>query len=117
MCIRDRRELTAVIKFHGQRIEITGRGNGPIDAYVDAINRIFDVDFRVVDFHQHATGKGHDAQSACYIEIQGDHSVTRYGAALHSNIVSSSLNAVTSAFNRAIKAGVLDPQLSGDKNV
>ncbi len=113
----DMRELTAVIKFHGQRIEISGRGNGPIAAYVDAINRIFDVDFRVVDYHQHATGKGHDAQSASYVEIQGDKSVTRYGAALHSNIVTSSLSAVTSAFNRAIKIGVLDPQLSGDKNV
>lgn len=113
----DMRELTAVIKFHGQRIEINGRGNGPIAAYVDAINRIFDVDFRVVDFHQHATGKGHDAQSASYVEIQGDKSVTRYGAALNSNIVTSSLAAVTSAFNRAIKIGVLDPQLSGDKNV
>ena len=113
----DMRELTAIIKFHGQRIEVSGRGNGPIAAYVDAINRIFDVDFRVVDFHQHATGKGHDAQSASYVEIQGEKSVTRYGAALNSNIVTSSLAAVTSAFNRAIKIGVLDPQLSGDKNV
>lgn len=113
----EQREIKAVIKFHGQRIEIEGRGNGPIAGYVDAINRIFDVDFRVVDYHQHATGKGQDAQSACYVEIQAGKSVTRYGASLNANIVTASLTAVTSAFNRAIKAGLLDPQLSGDTNV
>lgn len=110
------RELQAVVAFHGQHISVEGCGNGPIAAYVDAINRMFDVDFRVVDYKQHATDKGEDAQSACYVEIQAGQSVTRYGAALHSNIVTASLKAVTSAFNRAIKAKLLDPQLSGEKH-
>ena len=113
----EQRELDAAVLFHGQKISIQGRGNGPIAAYVDAINRMFDVEFRVVDYHQHATGKGEDAQSACYVEIQAGKSVTRYGASLHSNIVTASLKAVTSAFNRAIKLGILDPQLSGDNHV
>lgn len=111
------RDLQAVVQFHGQHVSIEGRGNGPIAAYVDAINRMFDVEFRVVDYNQHATDKGEDAKSACYVEIQAGNSVTRYGAALHSNIVTASLKAVTSAFNRAIKLGILDPQLSGDKHV
>ena len=111
------RDLQAQVTFHGQHISVEGRGNGPIAAYVDAINRMFDVEFRVVDYNQHATDKGEDAQSACYVEIQAGQSVTRYGAALHSNIVTASLKAVTSAFNRAIKAEILDPQLSGEKPV
>ena len=64
------RTLTAVVTFNGVQHEIAGRGNGPIDAFVNALKTHFSVDFRVVDYHQHATGGGADAQSACYFEIQ-----------------------------------------------
>jgi len=103
------RTLTASVMFRGQELEISGRGNGPIDAFVNAIKRTFDVDFRVVDYHQHATGAGADAQSACYFEIQAGKGATRYGAALNSNIVTASLAAVCSAFNRAVVDNLLTP--------
>ena len=105
------RTLTAEIMFNDEQYTITGRGNGPIDAFVDAIKSHFGVDFRVVDYHQHATGVGADAQSACYFEIQAGKGATRYGAALHSNIVSASLMAVCSAFNRAVKHELLTPNV------
>ena len=103
------RNLTAVIMFNGEQHEIAGRGNGPIDAFVNAVKSHFSVDFRVVDYHQHATGGGADAQSACYFEIQAGKGATRYGAALNSNIVSASLMAVCSAFNRAVGDNLLQP--------
>ncbi|MFK7854058.1 MAG: 2-isopropylmalate synthase [Granulosicoccus sp.] len=103
------RYLTAVVTIDGQEHEIKGQGNGPIDAFVNAIKTCFNVDFRVVDYHQHATGVGADAQSACYFEIQAGKGATRYGAALHSNIVSASLMAVCSAFNRAVQDELLAP--------
>ena len=105
------RFLTAVVMFDDEEHEITGRGNGPIDAFVNALKTRFSVDFRVVDYHQHATGTGADAQSACYFEIQAGKGATRYGAALNSNIVSASLMAVCSAFNRAVSDGLLKPSL------
>ncbi len=104
------RSLTAVVKVNGEEREITGQGNGPIDAFVHAIKTALDVDFRVVDYHQHATGAGADAQSACYFEIQAGKGATKYGAALNSNIVSASLMAVCSAFNRAVLDGLLTPK-------
>ena len=103
------RSLTAVVKVNGSEREITGQGNGPIDAFVHALKTALDVDFRVVDYHQHATGAGADAQSACYFEIQAGKGATKYGAALNSNIVSASLMAVCSAFNRAVLDGLLSP--------
>ena len=103
------RTLTAVVTFNGVEHEIAGRGNGPIDAFVNALKMHFSVDFRVVDYHQHATGGGADAQSACYFEIQAGKGATRYGAALNSNIVSASLMAVCSAFNRAVGDSLLKP--------
>ncbi|NND91188.1 MAG: 2-isopropylmalate synthase [Granulosicoccus sp.] len=103
------RWLTAVVLVNGKRCEIKGQGNGPIDAFVHAIKSHMNVEFRVVDYHQHATGAGADAQSACYFEIQAGKGATRFGAALHSNIVSASLMAVCSAFNRAVHDGLLEP--------
>lgn len=103
------RSLSADVLFNGEPITISGQGNGPIDAFIHAIKAHFHVDFRVVDYHQHATGGGADAQSACYFEIQVGKGATRYGAALHSNIVTASLTAVCSAFNRAVADKLLDP--------
>ena len=103
------RSLTAKVLLNGKECEISGQGNGPIDAFVQAIKTELDVDFRVVDYHQHATGIGADAQSACYFEIQAGKGATRYGAALNSNIVSASLMAVCSAFNRAVADDLLTP--------
>ena len=105
------RSLTASIVYQGKEMQITGQGNGPVDAFVQAITAEFGVDFRIVDYHQHATGAGADAQSACYFEIQVGKGETRYGAALHSNIVSASLIAVCSAFNRAVNDALLKPSL------
>lgn len=108
---QEKRELLATVKIQGQEREIKGIGNGPIDAFVNALNRTFEVDFRVVDYHQHAISKGADALSACYVEIQAGSAETRYGAAMNSNIVFASLEAVCSAFNRAVAAGVLEPSM------
>ncbi|MEE9322193.1 MAG: 2-isopropylmalate synthase [Granulosicoccus sp.] len=110
------RTLTAFIEVDGLEVTLTGQGNGPIDAYVNALTQHFGIDFRVVDYHQHTTGIGADAQSASYVEIQVGKGETRYGAALHSNIVSASLIAVSCAFNRAVSAGLIDTSTTGKTN-
>jgi len=97
------RNIEARISFDNESKAIKGSGNGPIDAFVDSLKREFDLDFRVVDYHQHATGAGSSAQSACFVEIQVGKGETRYGVGLHSNIVCASLIAVCSAVNRASK--------------
>ena len=112
-----RRRLVATVNVNGVERTIEGHGNGPIDAFVDAIRKAFGVDFRIVDYHQHATGAGADAQSACYFEVQAGQSeagkgATRYGAALDANIVVASLKAVCSAFNRSVEDELLAPSLA-----
>jgi len=108
------RELTAIVRVNNQERQLTGVGNGPIDAFVNALSKEFNVDFRVVDYHQHAISTGADAQSACYVEIQAGTSRTHYGVAVNANIVFASLEAVCSAFNRAVETGILQPELVTD---
>ena len=103
-----RRELTAVIKDRGQDHTIVGKGNGPIDAYLDALSKHTGEDFSLVDYHEHAVGQGADAAAVAYVEMTGPASqqgkqAARFGVGRDVNIVAASLLAVTSAVNRAVK--------------
>lgn len=101
------REIDAKIMVDRTERRVTGTGNGPIDAYVHALRDQLALEFRVVDYHQHATSHDSAARSACYVEIQTGGNATVYGVALHENIVTASLMAVTSAVNRAVATGML----------
>jgi 2-isopropylmalate synthase len=91
-------EIDAEVVFHGDRRQITGVGNGPIDAYVQALQPL-GVKVRVLDYHEHALSSGGDAQAAAYVEGEvGDSTV--WGVGLDANIVTASIKAVTSAVNR-----------------
>jgi 2-isopropylmalate synthase len=73
-----------------------GQGNGPIDAFVNALG----LDIRVMDYHEHAIGRGADARAACYVELRVGNGSTLFGVGIDSNIVTASFRAVLSALNR-----------------
>jgi 2-isopropylmalate synthase len=92
-------EIDAEVAHRGQRRPIVGVGNGPIDAYVQALKPL-DIQVRVLDYQEHALTSGGDAQAAAYVECEvGD--LTVWGVGIDANIVSASIKAVTSAVNRA----------------
>ena len=67
----DNRELVATLrKADGATVTVEGAGNGPIDAFVDALKKAFGVDFSFIDYHEHAVGRGANATAASYVEIQ-----------------------------------------------
>ena len=67
----DNRELVAKLrKADGTMLTIEGEGNGPIDAFVDALKKAFRVEFSFIDYHEHAVGRGANATAASYVEIQ-----------------------------------------------
>jgi 2-isopropylmalate synthase len=94
-----RDEIVAVVRVEDTEHEITGSGNGPIAAFVDALAGVgFDV--RVLDYHEHALTAGDDARAAAYVECAiADR--TLWGVGVDSSIVTASLRAVVSAINRA----------------
>ncbi len=82
-------------------IEIEGTGNGPIAAFANALSQV-GVDVRVLDYHEHAMSSGGDAQAAAYLECAVEGRML-WGVGIDSSIVTSSLKAVISAVNRAIR--------------
>ncbi len=83
----------------GERIE--GVGNGPIAAFVDALQRDRGIPLTVLDYHENAVSAGADAQAAAFVQIRGDGTGTLYGVGMDSDIVTASLKAVASAATRA----------------
>jgi 2-isopropylmalate synthase len=105
--------LTVNVHVDEELRTLTGTGNGPIAAFVNAINDLADEqqsrgnpafarisDVRVLDYHEHALSSGGDAIAAAYVECTvGDQIL--WGVGLDPNILTASLKAVTSAVNRA----------------
>ena len=81
-------------------LALQGGGNGPIDAFVDALG----LDVKLMDYHEHAIGHGANAKAACYVELRLDNGATLFGAGIDSNIVTASFKAVLSAVNRQLIA-------------
>jgi 2-isopropylmalate synthase len=100
----EQRIIEARVLENGQDKKISGSGNGPIAAYVDALGKACGVKIKVLDFHQHATGSGADATAIAYIEAQREDGKRTWGVGMNPNIVTASLKAVTSAVNRALAA-------------
>jgi 2-isopropylmalate synthase len=95
--------LTARVVSGGQAQTITGEGNGPVSAYVDAISSL-GYHVRVLDYAEHALSAGGDALAAAYVECEvgdGEDAGVLWGVGMDANIVVASLKAVTSAVNRA----------------
>ncbi|MDP6389053.1 MAG: 2-isopropylmalate synthase [Alphaproteobacteria bacterium] len=98
------RVMTASLKKDGKAVELEGRGNGPIDAYVDALRKDSGRDIKVFSYSEHSVGGGSDASAIAFVEAEVD-GTHLYGIGQDPNIVSASLIAVTCAVNRAIRNG------------
>ncbi len=92
-------QLAVNVYVDGEIRSLEGTGNGPIAAFVNAINDLGH-DVRVLDYAEHALSSGGDAIAAAYVECAvGDQIL--WGVGLDPNIVTASLKAVISAVNRA----------------
>jgi len=94
------RRLTATIRDKGVERRIEGEGNGPLDAFIHALDVGLGRKVKVRDYHEHAIGSGSEALAACYVEIAGPKGASLHGAATDSSITMASLRAVVSALNR-----------------
>jgi 2-isopropylmalate synthase len=97
----DTDQIVADLVVDGEKRQISGAGNGPIAALVDAFEREFGITIRLRDYHEHAMSAAADATAAAYIEAEIDDDLV-WGVGVHSSIVTASLRAVVNAVNRAL---------------
>jgi 2-isopropylmalate synthase len=86
---------------------ISGRGNGPIDAFVAGLRDGLGIAISVRDYHEHATTTGANAAAVAYVELEvGTQHVV--GIARDANIVTASLRAIVNGLNRASRSVTFD---------
>jgi 2-isopropylmalate synthase len=94
-------QIVAQLACDGEAQQVSGSGNGPIAALVDAFDQNFGIAIRIRDYHEHAMAAAADATAAAYIEADIDGDLV-WGVGLHPSIVTASLRAVVNAVNRAL---------------
>lgn len=95
-----RTKITAQILVNDDHRTITGEGNGPIDAFVRAVNNGLGAHIDVVDYAEHAMGQGSEATAVAYVETTDGDGNVRWGVGTDPNIISASLRAVLGAYER-----------------
>jgi len=91
------------VKVDGEEKKVVADGNGPISAFVNAINQIVDVDFTVDDYHEQAIGKGADAQALAYVPLKLAGNGVIFGVGADSNIDQAAVRAIVAGLNRIAK--------------
>ena len=65
------RRLEAVVRIGGDERTIEGAGNGPIDAFIDALRREAGIEVELADYREHALGAGsRRAKAAAYAQVR-----------------------------------------------
>ena len=87
----------------GEEKNVVGVGNGPIDAFFQALSGVGIDGYGFVNYHEHAISRGSDAQGICYIELKKPDSSHIFGVGIHSNVNVAALKGIICAINRAEK--------------
>jgi 2-isopropylmalate synthase len=96
-------EIKALVAINGAEQKISGAGNGPVDAFCQALKKEINIDFTLVSYHEHALEQGSDSLAVAYIQIEDGEHDRFFGAGIDTNISIASLKAVMSALNRSTK--------------
>ena len=99
------------VKANGTEMHVTGNGNGPIDAFFNALNKIGVDGFEFINYHEHAISQGSNSKAISYIELKKPDGKHIFGVGIHPNINTASLLGIimpsTGQSGRNKKYGVL----------
>ena len=82
--------------------DISGSGNGPIDAFFNAISDLTISRYHFVSYSEHAVSSGSDSRAAAYIQLETPDGGTVFGVGLSHNIYLASIRGIICAINRGV---------------
>ena len=96
-------DLSIELLDQGDSKKLSGKGNGPIAAFVAIINAHEPkLSLRVLDYYEHALSAGGDAKAAAYLECEIGGKVY-WGVGIDPSTTTAALKAVISSINRAVR--------------
>ena len=101
------------IAYRHREYDLYGEGNGPIDAFFQAMQEAHIDGFKFAGYHEHAISSGSDAKAVAYIELtyKDKHF---FGVGIESNVSIASIMGVLCAVNRALTREAKDKQAAQD---
>ncbi|WP_151777279.1 2-isopropylmalate synthase [Acinetobacter brisouii] len=92
------------IEIDGETQHLRGEGNGPISAILNALQLPIDV----LNYEERSIGSGANAKALALVELQVKGTgKSAFGAGMHDNIVTSSIEAIIACTNRLIEQDLL----------
>ncbi len=92
---------TVEYTYHGEVRTFEATGNGPIDAVQRGLQEELGIQFKILDYTEHALAGGANAQAAAYIQtVDLATGKTTFGVGVSSNITRASIRAIFSSLNR-----------------
>jgi 2-isopropylmalate synthase len=93
-------DITIYAQHENKTVEISGSGNGPIDAAAHALSQYVEMNISVVDYSEHSVGEGSDVAAVCYVEMKVGNSKSVFGVGKDSNIIAAAIKALVNGVNR-----------------
>lgn len=90
----------AAVEWKGETFTIGAQGNGPLDAFVLAMQQTPAPRFNITSFHEHSIGTGSDTQAMAYVQITIEDGRQVWGVGRSSNVGRAGVAAVVSALNQ-----------------
>ena len=86
--------------------QVQGSGNGPIDAFFNAIHGQKMDRFTFADYKEHAISNGSDSMAVAYIQLRDREGRDVFGVGISHNINLAPLKGILSAINRAVNGRI-----------
>ena len=90
-----------MIRVNDTDHQVEGCGNGPIDAFFNALRTIGINEYAFLSYHEHAISAGSDSKAIAYIELRKPDGQNIFGVGIESNINLASIQGVLNAINRS----------------
>lgn len=101
--------FTGKLYYNDIEYDISGTGNGPIDAFFNAISDLTISRYHFVSYSEHAVSSGSDSRAAAYIQLKAPDGGTVFGVGLSHNIYLASIRGIICAINRGIAHRSVNP--------
>ena len=87
------------IRQDGVKEVVEAKGNGRINAVNNAVKKYFDISYTLDEYEEHSLSKKSDAQAIAYVGITQDEKKLYWGAGIHEDIITASIDALEHAVN------------------
>ena len=99
----DSMKAIVTISQNGESRDISGEGNGRLDAVSNAIKNHLGIKYSNLTYIEHALTSESTSKAVTYVSITFDDGKTIWGAGVHDDIIAASICALISAINRKVE--------------